>query len=295
MAAITVAAVCEGKVQAAVGRRRGRRVQIRQLGEAQLPEGCLTGSLQVDPAALQSALADFWQDQRLPVRRVALLLGGRPFVCRQLCLPHMRPGRLRGVLRHEMDTAGEIADPLDDYMLLDRDLRRGTDTVLATRVERGVIGDWAELARALGLGLVSIDLAAAGLIRLVRALPEHRQRTFLVLVPEGGFLSAFLFDRGLYRYAARSRLREPWGTPGCADEILQRVSGIVQFYQTEKSSHPFTHLYFGGGADRELAACAPGAAALGLQAQRFPDSPLVQLPEGWSLADCLYTAGALMD
>ena len=143
MAAITVAAVCEGKVQAAVGRRRGRRVQIRQLGEAQLPEGCLTGSLQVDPAALQSALADFWQDQRLPVRRVALLLGGRPFVCRQLCLPHMRPGRLRGVLRHEMDTAGEIADPLDDYMLLDRDLRRGTDTVLATRVERGVIGDWA--------------------------------------------------------------------------------------------------------------------------------------------------------
>ena len=151
------------------------------------------------------------------------------------------------------------------------------------------------MARALGLGLVSIDLAAAGLIRLVRALPEHRQRTFLVLVPEGRFLSAFLFDRGLYRYAARSRLREPWGTPGCADEILQRVSGIVQFYQTEKSSHPLTHLYFGGGADRELAACAPGAAALGLQAQRFPDSPLVQLPEGWSLADCLYTAGALMD
>ena len=134
MAAITVAAVCEGKVQAAVGRRSGRRVQIRQLGEAQLPEGCLTGSLQVDPAALQSALADFWQDQRLPVRRVTLLLGGRPFVCRRLCLPHMRPGRLRGVLRHEMDTAGEIADPLDDYMLLDRDLRRGTDTVLATRV-----------------------------------------------------------------------------------------------------------------------------------------------------------------
>ena len=204
MAAITVAAVCEGKVQAAVGRRRGRRVQIRQLGEAQLPEGCLTGSLQVDPAALQSALADFWQDQRLPVRRVALLLGGRPFVCRRLCLPHMRPGRLRGVLRHEMDTAGEIADPLDDYMLLDRDLRRGTDTVLATRVERGVIGDWAELARALGLGLVSIDLAAAGLIRLVRALPEHRQRTFLVLVPEGGFLSAFLFDPGARR-AVRTR------------------------------------------------------------------------------------------
>ena len=107
--------------------------------------------------------------------------------------------------------------------------------------------------------------------------------------------AAFLLPGASSGSAPRPRWREPWGTPGCADEILQRVSGIVQFYQTEKSSHPLTHLYFGGGADRELAACAPGTAALGLQAQRFPDSPLVQLPEGWSLADCLYTAGALMD
>ena len=79
----------------------------------------------------------------------------------------------------------------DDYMLLDRDAARRTDTVLATRVEKSVLDPYIALAHTLGLRLCTIDLAQAGLIRLVQALPEHSRRTFILLVFEGETFSAF--------------------------------------------------------------------------------------------------------
>ena len=88
-------------------------------------------------------------------------------------------------------------------MLLDRDAARRTDTVLATRVEKSVLDPYIALAHTLGLRLCTIDLAQAGLIRLVQALPEHSRRTFILLVFEGETFSASLFENGQYKYATR--------------------------------------------------------------------------------------------
>ena len=281
-------------VQAAVGVCRGGRVRVRRLCGAELPEGCLINGLIADEARLGEALAAFLRRERLPRRQAALVLGGGQFVSRLLRLPHLPPAQLRAVVSHELSAGSAAADPLDDYMLLDRDAARRTDTVLATRVEKSVLNPYIALAHTLGLRLCTIDLAQAGLIRLVRALPEHSRRTFILLVFEGETFSASLFENGQYKYATRGRLFHPRGSADGAAEILQKVSGLVQFHQAGKSPHPLTDVYFGGEAAGDLAACAPGLAALHLKAGLFPASPRVRLPKGWALADCQYTAGSLL-
>ena len=126
-------------VQAAVGVCRGGRVRVRRLCGAELPEGCLINGLIADEARLGEALAAFLRRERLPRRQAALVLGGGQFVSRLLRLPHLPPAQLRAVVSHELSAGSAAADPLDDYMLLDRDAARRTDTVLATRVEKSVL------------------------------------------------------------------------------------------------------------------------------------------------------------
>lgn len=281
-------------VQAAVGVCRGGRVRVRRLCGAELPEGCLINGLIADEARLGEALAAFLRRERLPRRQAALVLGGGQFVSRLLRLPHLPPAQLRAVVSHELSAGSAAADPLDDYMLLDRDAARRTDTVLATRVEKSVLDPYIALANTLGLRLCTIDLAQAGLIRLVQALPEHSRRTFILLVFEGETFSASLFENGQYKYATRGRLFHPRGTAESAAEILQKVSGMAQFQKTGANAPALTDLYFGGAAAGDLAVCAAGAAALQLRCALFPPSPHVRLPAGWALADCLYTAGSLM-
>lgn len=295
MSAMTVVALCHHSVQAAVGTRRGRRVLIRTLCRAELPPGCVINGLVADEPALRDTLADFWQAHRLPRRGVTLLLGGGAFDTRVLNLPHMPPAKITGVVRHELDLSSRAVDPIDDYMVLSHDPHSHTDRVLATRMERHFLDGCVQLARALGWRLRAIDLTMSGLIRLVRAEEAFRALTFLVLVFDGDELDAFLFEQGAFKYATRSRLLFQRGTPESAAEILQKLSGQLQTYQAERSPHTLTQVYFGGESARDMAICAPGVEALGLKAAPFPNSPLIRLPGGRPLADCLYTAGAWLD
>lgn len=295
MSAMTVVMLGHNTVQAAVGSRRGRQVLVQKLRRARLPLNCVRNGLITDETALRDALAKFWQANDLPVRRVTLLLSGGPFETRILTLPHMSPSKTAGVIRHELSLGGKAGDNIDDYMVLARNPHTHTDRVLATRMERCFLEEYIHLARAMGLHLFSIDLAMAGLIRLVRAQAMFRSLTFLVLMFDGDVLDTFLFEQGSYKGTTHSRLQFQRGSPESAAEILQKLSGQLQGYQAEHSPHALTHVYFGGRAARDMAVCAPGVEALGLQAAPFPNSPLVRLPDGWRLADCPFTAGAWMD
>ena len=69
---------------------------------------------------------------------------------------------------------------------------------------------------------------------------------------------------------------------------------MIQFHTTSKSEHRIETVCFAGSTADDLAVCRPGCEALGLQVDRFPDSPTVRLPSGTALADVLYAAGNLI-
>ena len=179
-------------------------------------------------------------------------------------------------------------------MLLSRDAKTRVDTVLATRVEQSVIAGYDALAKAVGFKLYSIDLGLAAPIKAVRTIPDLQQKTFVLLQFDDDTISACLFVQGQYTYSTRSRLFNPRGSAESGTEIAQKLSGLIQFHTTSKSEHRIETVFFAGSTADDLAVCRPGCEALGLQVDRFPDSPTVRLPSGTALADVLYAAGNLI-
>ena len=168
------------------------------------------------------------------------------------------------------------------------------DAVLATRVEQSVIAGYDALAKAVGFKLYSIDLGLAAPIKAVRTIPDLQQKTFVLLQFDDDTISACLFVQGQYTYSTRSRLFNPRGSAESGTEIAQKLSGLIQFHTTSKSEHRIETVCFAGSTADDLAVCRPGCEALGLQVDRFPDSPTVRLPSGTALADVLYAAGNLI-
>ena len=295
MASLTSLYLCSRTVYAAVGSPTARGARITAAASTQLPEGCLINGVITNEADLAEALKAFFADNKLPTGRVALIAGGSQFMHRIMELPAMSEKKRLAVLSHELSSSGaETTAPLDDYMLLSRDAKTRTDTVLATRVEQSVIAGYDALAKDAGFKLTCIDLGLAAPIKAVRTIPALQNGTFVVLQFDDDTISACLFVQGQYTYSTRSRLFNPRGTAESGTEIAQRLSGLIQFHIASKSEHQIDTVYFAGADAKDFTVCRPGCEALALKVEQFPDSPTVSLPKGTALADVLYAAGNLI-
>lgn len=295
MASLTSLYLCSRTVYAAVGSPTARGARITAAASTQLPEGCLINGVITNEADLAEALKAFFADNKLPTGRVALIAGGSQFMHRIMELPAMSEKKRLAVLSHELSSSGaETTAPLDDYMLLSRDAKTRTDTVLATRVEQSVIAGYDALAKDAGFKLICIDLGLAAPIKAVRTIPALQSGTFVVLQFDDDTISACLFVQGQYTYSTRSRLFNPRGTAESGTEIAQKLSGLIQFHIASKSEHQIDTVYFAGADAKDFTVCRPGCEALALKVEQFPDSPTVSLPKGTALADVLYAAGNLI-
>lgn len=295
MASLTSLYLCSRTVYAAVGSPTARGARITAAASTQLPEGCLINGVITNEADLAEALKAFFADNKLPTGRVALIAGGSQFMHRIMELPAMSEKKRLAVLSHELSSSGaETTAPLEDYMLLSRDAKTRTDTVLATRVEQSVIAGYDALAKDAGFKLTCIDLGLAAPIKAVRTIPALQNGTFVVLQFDDDTISACLFVQGQYTYSTRSRLFNPRGTAESGTEIAQKLSGLIQFHIASKSEHQIDTVYFAGADAKDFTVCRPGCEALALKVEQFPDSPTVSLPKGTALADVLYAAGNLI-
>ncbi len=295
MATLTSLYLCSRTVYAAVGSPTANGARITATAQADLPEGCLINGVITNETDLADALKAFFAEHKLPTNRVALIAGGSQFMHRIMELPAMSEKKRLAVLSHELASGGaETKAPLDDYMLLSRDAKTRTDTVLATRVEQSVIAGYDALAKAAGFKLYSIDLGLAAPIKAVRTIPALQSETFVLLQFDGDTISAALFVQGQYTYSTRSRLFNPRGSAESGTEIAQKLSGIIQFHIASKSEHQIQTVYFAGSDADDFAVCRPGCEALGLNVAKLPDSPTVKLPKGTALADVLYAVGNLI-
>lgn len=257
MALLTSLYLCSRTVYAAVGTPTGSGARVVSAAQTELPEGCLINGVITNEADLTAALKEFFTANKLPMNRVALIAGGSQFMHRILTLPAMSEKKRMAVLSHELASGG------------------------------------AEV-KAVGFKLYSIDLGLAAPIKAVRTIPDLQQKTFVLLQFDDDTISACLFVQGQYTYSTRSRLFNPRGSAESGTEIAQKLSGLIQFHTTSKSEHRIETVCFAGSTADDLAVCRPGCEALGLQVDRFPDSPTVRLPSGTALADVLYAAGNLI-
>ena len=254
MALLTSLYLCSRTVYAAVGTPTGSGARVVAAAQTELPEGCLINGVITNEADLTAALKEFFTANKLPMNHVALIAGGSQFMHRILTLPAMSEKKRMAVLSHELASGGAEVKAPLDDYML---LSRDAKTRVDT-----VLATRVEQS------------VIAGYDALAKAV---------------GF-KLYSIDLGL-----AAPIKAVRTIPDLQQKtFVQKLSGLIQFHTTSKSEHRIETVCFAGSTADDLAVCRPGCEALGLQVDRFPDSPTVKLPSGTALADVLYAAGNLI-
>lgn len=274
------AAILDECVQVCVG-RGGRRGAVKAVYSA--PYGHAEAPLWGDAAAA------LWSTYDLPRRRIALILPRQAAITKVLTLPRMGHKQTLEAIRWELQGEEEL---VTDFLPLETEGKRRR--ILAAACRRTVLEGVLESLSRLGLEPGRISVPVESLLKLLPTYPQMQDETVLWLVFDGGAVQSFLAERGAYRYCGSARVFAPAGTAEFAAEVEGIVSGLMQFYASERRTAPITHLYYAGCTEEGFSPCRGAVAALGLTAQPLPECPRLTLPQGEDLGKWVYCAGSFL-
>lgn len=283
-----VLSLLDESIQAAVG-APGRAPKLHALYQEPVEPGG-------DPmVAWEAAIGRLWDREKLPRRRVYLVLPGWTITVKTLDLPPMKERRLPQAVRDELQSR-EKRELVTDFLPLEQ-TDGGGWRVLSGACSREVFERYLAMVKRLGLRLEGVTIPATPILNLLdkmKDLKGLREGGCILLSFEGSYLFSLLVENGVYRYAGRSRLLSEPGTLDFGVEVARKVSGTLQFQAAAHFRSPVAAVYYAGCSEADFDACVPGIQDLGLWVARLPDCGAFRsFPEGRRLADWMNCAGLM--
>ena len=248
----TVIVLQEGSILAAEGKcgpvpkiTKVRRIPIEGYG---------------DLAEQWSVLLSRYAKQERP-EQVRLVLSPIYSNVRVVQIPYAT-GRKLSKMAENVVTDG-FRDKIAGYGVIDADKKDGV-CLCCGGLETDNYDHMKELSGADELPVTSVTVPMEGYLRLLGQQKKYRKMTAVFLLFEEGTVTSILLKNGHYHYSTRSRIFSEPGTTDFGTEIVRNLSGIMQFYASEKSETPITHVIFAGCAADDFSVAEDGIRTLGL-------------------------------
>lgn len=253
----TVIVLQEGSILAAEGKcgpipkiTKVRRIPIEGYG---------------DLAEQWSALLSRYAKQEHP-EQVRLVLSPIYSNVRVVQIPYAT-GRKLAKMAENVVTDG-FRDKVAGYGIIDADKKDGV-CLCCGGLESDNYDHMKELSAADELPVTSVTVPMEGYLRLLAQQKKYRKMTAVFLLFEEGTVTSILLKNGHYHYSTRSRIFSEPGTTDFGTEIVRNLSGIMQFYASQKAEAPITHVVFAGCAEDDFSVALDGIRTLGLTAEHL--------------------------
>ena len=280
--ATTIAVLREECVQVVTG-TEGKRPSVSALASVPVREASIEG--------WGEALAALRKDGRLPSKNVTLVLPWESISVRTITAPDMKKYKLLELVQHEMQQR-EQQPMAADYISFG-EAEAGKVQLYCAAVRIDMLEQLVQLFASLGVRLGRVTTPMESRLALPQFLRDVQQKTCIWLCFEGASVQSLLWEKGVYRYAGRSRIFSEPGTVDFGTEVTRNVSGTLQF-QSARRGEPITDVYWAGCDADNFSVCVPGLENMNLHAHALPAPDGLRLPQGVAFSDCADGIGALM-
>lgn len=267
-------------IQIVLGTSQGKSIKAQSLYSLDLSEDCLLNGTITNEAQLKTDLESIWNKYQLPRKNVSLVIDSNQFVLKQLNLPRLGDKKLLDIIQRELSDMAAKEAPIYDYVVLDKDKKGKTCTVMAGAVEKSFLENYREVFKSIGITLNGIRASRICELKLLALIPELKQQTCIIQLLDGDNIFNMLLVDGDYTYSTRSRIFSSHDTEQFGVDVAQNISGLLQFHASEKNQSPITHVYLGGFGKADYDYSSRNIQSLNLSVSLLPDSPEVTLPSG---------------
>lgn len=290
------------KLQVVVGAVSGKKITVKDYFTAPISEGCILNGVITNDYALKRQLADLFARYKIPKGDINLIIDCNSILTKSVVVPTTTHENILKIVKGEFIEVENYEELIYDYFVLNPRLENGGAVVLGCAADKTFIATYVELFEQIkGAKISSINLALNCEIKLLRFLPETREKTLIVGVLDKNNLNLSLFVGGVFKFTSHTRLFDERGTQASSDEISRAMSSMMQFASSQKYGSEISAAYMCGLADNEIRLCSALESALGLREVRvFPSyddivvnksqQPMARM----SIADCMYCIGNLI-
>lgn len=139
--------------------------QLKNVGEAPIPNGSIVNKSIADPGAVAQALSSLISDLKVKTRNVAISISGHSVIIKKVSLPKMSDVELRESIPWELEQY--IPQSIDevnyDYQVMPGETPEGNVDVLIVAAKKDVTSDYLNVVRDVGLNPVVVDVDAFAL------------------------------------------------------------------------------------------------------------------------------------
>ena len=168
----------------------GRRIRVKRVCSVEIPEGSLINGIITNETDLSDQLKEFWAQNKLPKKNVALVINSSQFVLKTLTLPKTNDRKIREVLPMEFGDVTDQKDPVLDYMI--ESAEKKTLSLHAVMTDRSFVQGYLNLFKGLGIKVSSISVARTCRNKLLGTLKQVRDKVCVIHMIDGTSISNFI-------------------------------------------------------------------------------------------------------
>ncbi len=258
----------------------GKRIRVKRVCSVEIPEGSLINGIITNEADLSDQLKEFWEQNKLPKKDVALVINSSQLVLKTLTLPKAKDRKIRELLPMEFGDVTDQKDPILDYMLESTD--KNTVSVHAVMTDRSFIQGYLSLFKELGIKVSSVSVARTCRNKLLGTLKQVRGKVCVVHMIDGTSISSMLWVNGASVYATQRRVFCEAGTPQFGVELARLVNNIQQFAITQQIHEKIETVYLAGVQGEEFEIYRQAMAETGTEGtcEQLQPEKHIRMPKG---------------
>ena len=244
MGIMTSVYIANESVHVVKGSFNGRKVNIKEINETGIAEGCIINGVITDPVALRQSL----EKACINAKSISLVIDGTNVITKLLEVPMIKDEKkLLPLIADNFQDIENRENMITDYMVIDPHNAAGGATVIATMVEKEFLAEYIDLFQSLGFKIDSIDIALACMVKYIMNIGKLFEETFVYSVVDKHTVTLMLFVEGNYRFSRKVRLvADMSNKEELFDELVRTLLNMIQFNKSEKNSHDITDFYFSG-------------------------------------------------
>lgn len=286
------------RIQIVTGKVTRRGLKVKQAHSEPIPEGIIINGIITDEGWLRERLRGLKREHKLPRGKLDLVVDSGDLLTKTAVVPLVKEYKLKKLVAGEFAesvTEGQVK--LYDYTVLCPKNPDGIGaTILCAAADRAFVESYIDLFNGVNRNLRVIRLGLDCIISLCGRLTELKNKTYILLLPDGNALVSYLFVNGSYFFSQRSRLLEQRGTPQSAGELNQRVSYLTQFNKAQNSGGEITNIYLCGLSPEESGLAQELEQLCGLAVQSLPPKGIARKKSAgrYHPTNYCYTTGCLL-
>ena len=286
------------EIQIVTGSQKGDHLTIKKATTVKLQEGVLINGVITDPDAMEKVLWQLKKDKQFE-GNVRIVIDSANIITKRCVVPFMDKGKLLKFTQDEFSNLGDTYQELiyDYTVIQQRNGGEGSGTILCCAVERSLLDRYITIFQRIGVKIQKIDIALNCFLKVLSKIPALRNRTYIYSIVDGNNIISALFVNNSYVFSTRNKILDQRGTQDFVNEILSKLSTLIQFNKSEQNHQDIEVAYFSGLEPNEMTLCNSLASGLRIAISGIPHNQLIVGLEnrGFDLSHYMFACGCLLD